>query len=299
MKRNQISANQAGPGTTPGVGADRSRAPAEAGRLPPTDARRRRARRSPRTGRADHFGPGAARRRGAALRRLLATCDWLAAIAGLAAATALTQESDSATFFWGVLFTPVWILVVKLHGLYDNDHRRIRHSTVDEATALISATVLGVLVLDGLLALSPAGPLEVSSAAIVGTVALSGSLLLRAGLRTAWGELTDVTPGILVGTGAPASKVARRLETNPEARIHLVGYLGPDDDPVAADGLQRLGAISDLRAVAEEHGIERVVVADHAMSNRVAENLIAECKAAGLSLTFLPRHYAFSDPVSS
>ena len=57
-----------------------------------------------------------------------------------------------------MLFSPVWILVLKLHGLYDNDHRRIRHSTLDELSSLISASGLGTLALDGLLALSPVGP---------------------------------------------------------------------------------------------------------------------------------------------
>ena len=54
--------------------------------------------------------------------------------------------------------------MVKLHGLYDNDHRRIRHSTLDELPSLVSASVLGTLVLDGLLALSPVGPLSPTSA---------------------------------------------------------------------------------------------------------------------------------------
>ena len=48
------------------------------------------------------------------------------------------------------MFSPVWILVLKLHGLYDNDHRRIRHSTLDELPSLVSASALGTLALDGL-----------------------------------------------------------------------------------------------------------------------------------------------------
>ncbi len=76
-----------------------------------------------------------------------------------------------------MLFSPVWILVLKLHGLYDNDHRRIRHSTLDELPALVSASALGTLALDGLLALSPVGPLSASSAILVGVGALVGSFV--------------------------------------------------------------------------------------------------------------------------
>ena len=103
--------------------------------------------------------------------------DWLALIAALCVATAATSTTDVATLFWAVLFSPAWILVLKLHGLYDNDHRRIRHSTLDELPALVSASVLGTLALDGLLALSPVGPLSPSSAIVVGVGALLGSFV--------------------------------------------------------------------------------------------------------------------------
>ena len=74
------------------------------------------------------------------LRRLLAAGDWVAILAALCVATAVTSTTDVAKLFWAVLFTPAWLLVLKLHGLYDNDHRRIRHSTLDELPSLISAS---------------------------------------------------------------------------------------------------------------------------------------------------------------
>ena len=111
------------------------------------------------------------------LRRLLACGDWAALIGALCVVTATTSTTDVATLFWAVLFSPAWILVVKLHGLYDNDHRRIRHSTLDELPSLVSASVLGTLVLDGLLALSPVGPLSPTSAIAVGVGALVGSFV--------------------------------------------------------------------------------------------------------------------------
>ena len=38
---------------------------------------------------------------------------------------------------WLLAFLPVWILVAKLAGLYDADHRALRHLTVDEAPAIV------------------------------------------------------------------------------------------------------------------------------------------------------------------
>ena len=134
--------------------------------------------------------PSGSRRRGALLRRLLALGDWAALIGALCVVTATTSTTDVGALFWAVLFSPAWILVVKLHGLYDNDHRRIRHSTLDELPSLVSASVLGTLVLDGLLALSPVGPLSPASAIAVGVGALVGSFVLRGVLRFLWHRLT-------------------------------------------------------------------------------------------------------------
>src|ERR1700759_4860421 len=70
---------------------------------------------------ADRLGLSGAegsRRRGALLRRLLALGDWSALLVALLAVTAATSSTTIAVLFWAVLFSPSWILVVKLH------HRR-------------------------------------------------------------------------------------------------------------------------------------------------------------------------------
>jgi exopolysaccharide biosynthesis polyprenyl glycosylphosphotransferase len=239
-------------------------------------------------------GPSASRRRGAMLRRLLAAGDWLALVASLCLVTVATSATDIATLFWAILFSPVWIIVVKLQGLYDNDHRRIRHSTLDELPSLVTASVLGILVLDGLLALSPVGPLSPLSAIGLGIGTLVGSFVLRGIIRFFWHRLTGVAAGIVVGPAAAADVVARRVSTHPETRLALVGYLSPGEE--TASELPRLGSIADIAKVAREQAIERVVVTEQEMSEPAAERMIEECKAAGLALTFLPRHYGLLGP---
>src|SRR5436190_8788354 len=172
-------------------------------------------------------GPGAieSRRRGALLRRLLALGDWGALLAALAVVTASTSTTDTATFFWAVLFSPSWVLVVKLHGLYDNDHRRIRHSTLDELPSLVSASVLGTLVLDGLLALSPVGPLSPAIAIGVGVGALLASFVARGVIRFLFHRLTPQALGLAIGAPKAVDMIARRVSTHPETRLALVGYL--------------------------------------------------------------------------
>jgi exopolysaccharide biosynthesis polyprenyl glycosylphosphotransferase len=242
-------------------------------------------------------GPSGSRRRGAMLRRLLATGDLAAIFAALCLATVLTQTTDVAKLFWALLFTPAWLLVIKLHGLYDNDHRRIRHSTLDELPSLISASALGTIVLDGLLWLSPSGPLSAKSAIVVGVGAVLACFVSRAVLRFAWQRLTGVATGIVVGPAMVADIVARRIATHPEARLRLVGYLSAPRDKDRRASLPRLGSIEEISRVARRYDVERVVVAEQEeMSERDAEHLIEECKAAGLGLTFLPRHYGMLGP---
>jgi exopolysaccharide biosynthesis polyprenyl glycosylphosphotransferase len=244
-------------------------------------------------------GADGARRRGSLLRRMLATGDWLTMVATLCIVTAASPKTDIGTLFWATMFSPVWILVLKLHGLYDNDHRRIRHSTLDELSSLISAAALGTLALDGLLALSPVGPLAATSAIAVGVGALVGSFASRAVLRFFWHRLAGAATGIVVGPAAAVAVVARRVATHPETRLHLVGYLAPRGENAAQAGageLPRLGSIADISRVAPEHEVERVIVTEQEMSEPAAERLIEECKAAGLALTFLPQHFGLLGP---
>jgi exopolysaccharide biosynthesis polyprenyl glycosylphosphotransferase len=240
-------------------------------------------------------GPEGSRRRGALLRRLLALSDWTALIVTLFAVTATTTSTDVADLFWAVLFSPSWIIVVKLHGLYDHDHRRIRHSTLDEVPSLVSATVLGTLVLDALLAVSPVGPLSPKSAIALGVGTLVGSFILRGVLRWVWHRATPMALGIVVGAPATVDTVARRVVTHPETRLHLVGYLSNSTEEDSAE-LVRLGTLSDISEVAAVAGIERVVVTEQQMSEPAAERLIEECKELGLALTFLPQHYGLLGP---
>ncbi len=239
-------------------------------------------------------GPEGSRRRGALLRRLLAMGDWTALVIGLCFVTATTISTTVADLFWALLFSPVWILVVKLNGLYDNDHRRIRHSTVDEIPSLISATVLGVLVIDGLLALTPAGSFTAAGAITLGVVTLISSFVLRGTLRWFWHHATAPALGLVIGPPAMVDTVVRRVATHPETRLTLVGYLSSASEDSAE--LPRLGSLADISEVAAETEIERVVVTSQEMSEPAAERLIEECKELGLALTFLPQHYGLLGP---
>src|SRR5689334_22217557 len=83
-------------------------------------------------------GGRAARARGVIFRRLLALSDALALLAAFSVSYLAVLGTSPGSLAWTLAFSPIWILVIKLHGLYDQDHRRIRHSTLDELPALVS-----------------------------------------------------------------------------------------------------------------------------------------------------------------
>ena len=104
---------------------------------------------------------------------------------------------------------------------------------------------------------------------------------------------------------APADP-GRRRDRDRAARGGRRGRAARLDPPGDAAGAGRLplladradrraaaapGSVADISRLAREHAIERVVVTEEEMREPGAERLIEECKAAGLALTFLPRHY--------
>src|SRR4051812_21946486 len=238
-------------------------------------------------------GPSEFRRLGAVLRRLLALSDWGALLAVLCAITASSSSTDVGDLFWMVLFSPAWVIVVKLQGLYDNDHRRLRHSTLDELPSLVTATVLATLVLDALMAISPAGPLSPAAAIGVGVGTFLLSFSLRGSLRFLWHRLTAEATGLVIGPAKAVDLVARRGSTGPRptgkapalvsGRENAVARVGGGVPPPPERGRARVGSLSpqpgrgaggrprlaspaDISRIAREQAIERVVVTEPEMS---------------------------------
>jgi exopolysaccharide biosynthesis polyprenyl glycosylphosphotransferase len=270
------------------------------GRLPPREASGRPGAGGALVGRWLLRGPDGARRRGALLRRLLAAGDALSLLVAAAITAALSSRMDAGDLVWVLIFTPAWILVLKIHGLYDRDHRRIRHSTLDEFSTLVSACAIGTLALDGLLGLSPAGSLDASTAVLIGSLAYFVTLLSRSGVRAGWHAVTGMAIGLVVGSGRAAETIARRVAIHPEARLRLVGYL-ETTDPLDGNGhrpvnLEQLGKVGDLVEVARTRLVERVVASEADVSATEMDYLIAECKRLGIALTLLPRHYGLFGP---
>src|SRR5262245_35433564 len=78
--------------------------------------------------------------RDALRRRMLAAADICAALIATVTAVGL---ADEGSLVWFLAALPGWVLLAKLHGLYDQDHRVLRHLTVDELPALTAWATTG------------------------------------------------------------------------------------------------------------------------------------------------------------
>jgi exopolysaccharide biosynthesis polyprenyl glycosylphosphotransferase len=241
-------------------------------------------------------GGRAARMRGAILRRLLALSDWTSLVIGTTVSYLLVSSPPvhASSIAWSAAFGPAWILVMKLHGLYDQDHRRIRHSTLDELPALFSAVVIGTVAIGVLTRFTPAPYISGTALSIIAVTAFVVGASLRGLIRQVWHARRPPEKSALVGSGAAMRRLSRRIETHPEVHLSLVGYFGDASDSHSGAGgngangnMACLGPRSELISVAEQRGLEHILVADDSISTEDLRRLIGDCKRFGLSLTLV------------
>jgi lipopolysaccharide/colanic/teichoic acid biosynthesis glycosyltransferase len=154
---------------------------------------------------AEGSSPGPRWWRDARRRRLLALTDCCSA--ALALAVVLPPERA----IWALAFLPVWVLVAKLAGLYDADHRAVRHLTVDEAPAIMAWAVISAAVVALLVQLTPAAAPDLGELARIALIAAASDLLLRVGARALWRASTPRERAMVVGRGGLAHAMRHKL----------------------------------------------------------------------------------------
>ena len=68
---------------------------------------------------------------------------------------ALFSSGGEQLSAWALVLLPVWLLLAKVQGLYDVDHRTLRHLTVDELPVIFIWTVLATLGTIAFLSVTP------------------------------------------------------------------------------------------------------------------------------------------------
>jgi len=217
-------------------------------------------------------------RREGTYRRALVSADILAAVVALEVSLTLLGTNDRLSFAGALVAVPLFVLLGKLHGLYDRDDLLIRKTTIEEVPRIFQhATVaaLVVAVFDGELGVGEVGDTQ--------TVALFSLLLVFVTLgrmiaRNVAGHLSPVERILVLGS--PAAE--RDLHERAAGRIRV--------EFVGAIPLERIASHEDLRRTVKAFDVDRVIIvpSDVAAASTATPELVRASKAAGVRVSVLP-----------
>jgi exopolysaccharide biosynthesis polyprenyl glycosylphosphotransferase len=206
-------------------------------------------------------------------RYLLAVGDGVAvAVAGSSLAILIGRGEVAAA---SLLMIPGWILLAKLFGLYDHDHRALRHLTSDEyaeifvwsfCASAMTATFVGQLTATGLT--------TQNLFLLFWPVAYITSFALRGATRALWRRLAQPERAVIVGRGEAAALVRRKLELFEDIHVEVVAQVG--SLPIAACESDALG------------GVDRVILATEALDDEGLGRIVALCRRKRIKLDFVP-----------
>jgi exopolysaccharide biosynthesis polyprenyl glycosylphosphotransferase len=208
----------------------------------------------------------------ALLHRMLAAADTLT-IAAAAVIVGFWGSGASGAFLL-VLSAPIWIVVGKLVGLYDRDHRTLRHLTVEELPWIFVWALGGTAVLTFLLAPFPSLDLGSGDRLFVWGSVLVLGFVFRGSARIVWRRITSPEQILVVGEGPLADAVARKLELFPDIHATISGHI-----PSCTALHEHLH---------ELEGVDRVIVACTELNEGLLETLLPVCRLRGVKLTVVP-----------
>ena len=203
---------------------------------------------------------------------MLAAADLLAGILAISLVAVPATGSP-----WPLAFAPLWPLTAKFFGLYDRDHRALRHVTADEVPLLVGwiSTVSAALVL--LLTVTPAGDVGAFWIVALFVVGLVGALGFRALARWYWWRITPAERVGLVGDPAVLKSLRRKVGIFMEMHLELTGER-------RIDALGRSGDRRDeLDAFAAE--VDRIVVAADSFEPALIGELKDVCRRRQVKLS--------------
>jgi exopolysaccharide biosynthesis polyprenyl glycosylphosphotransferase len=161
------------------------------------------------------------------------------------------------------LVTVVFPLAFAIQGLYRPHAQRS-----DEWTSVLTATVLGTIVLSGvLLWIRPGSPDEFYSRATLALFAAceflfvtGGRWMVRRVVERRHRAGKDLDRVLIAGGGELARAVAERLTSRRDLGFHVVGYIS-DDPNGMLQGISRLGTLGEAASVVRDQRVDHVFVA--------------------------------------
>jgi exopolysaccharide biosynthesis polyprenyl glycosylphosphotransferase len=205
---------------------------------------------------------------------MLALADLVAI--GLVSATLAVFGPGLASALGALLFVPGWILAAKLYGLYDRDHRTLRHLTVDELPFLLVWAITSVAALALFLQIVGLGSLDAATAIRALVAAVVATFVLRSLARFTWRRITPRERVVVVGGEESTRSIRRKLELFSDIHATVVA-----EYRTISRELLRNGRGWSL-------GVDRIMLAAHTNDERVVAELIAACRRGHVKLSVVP-----------
>jgi exopolysaccharide biosynthesis polyprenyl glycosylphosphotransferase len=241
------------------------------------------------------------RPRGWLMRRLLLAAD----LAGLTAAFlfALAVASPPAAVGDRVssgrelaLFAaslPFWVILARLHTLYDRDEERSDHSTVDDIFGVFQVVTIGTWSFFAVTHLTGLPHPTVTRMVVFWLAAIAVVPLFRATARgVGRRQEAYVQNVIIVGSGEVARSLESKMAYHREYRLRVIGFVDRDNQPCPSAGdLELIGSTDDLPRLVHEHGVHRVVIAFTAESHEQTLDVIRALQGSDVQIDIVPRMF--------
>ncbi|HEX2388024.1 MAG TPA: exopolysaccharide biosynthesis polyprenyl glycosylphosphotransferase [Solirubrobacterales bacterium] len=218
-----------------------------------------------------------ARRRGrwwrdARRRRLLALAD----VAAASVATLIATVPTTGTF-WAFLFLPLWPLLAKLFGLYDRDHRALRHLTADEVPSILAWVALTTTTVVLLLSLTPVDRVGWDVAIALFLAATIAAIGFRSMTRWLWWKRTPPEFVALVGDGPVLASLQRKFQLFKEMHLELAAVREIAELGTGREREDELVALTDR--------VDRIVVAATGVESDLIGYLKDLCRARQVKIS--------------
>jgi len=210
------------------------------------------------------------------LRRMLAGADLAAVGLTISLLRFAGGGALGAKHFYAALaLLPGWLVLAKMHGLYDRDRRVLRHLSVDELPSIFAWAMSGTVLTALVLMIFPVRGLSVTKVVLAWLVAASAAFLFRSCARFLWRKITPPERVFLLGEGPLAQAMRRKLELFPDMHARVVAERPLNG--VDVEGEDWLVA-----------GADRIILASSSLNETLMTSLLEICRREHLKLTVVP-----------
>ena len=207
-------------------------------------------------------------------RRLLALAD-LGSLAIVGASLVAFGPGPSAAA-GALLFAPAWIVAAKLYGLYDRDHRTLRHLTIDELPIICVWAITGVAGLVLFLEATHLSSIGAPAAIRTLGIALGAALVLRSLARSTWRRITPPERVVIVGSDGLARSIRRKLELFSDIHAAVTGEYRAISPEILRNG-RGWG-----------RSVDRIILAAQAIDEQLIAELVGLCMREYVKLSMVP-----------